>query len=370
LVFEDSVIWIFGFTLIILSFYTSNLAASLTVDRAASKVHGLDDLKVKGNTFGVVTSTSTEGFFLQSTMSIYRRQMKGYPNEPAMLEGLENGEISATVSDTPSQAFLSNRIPCDKYIVGSVFHGSNYGIGISVGNENTSALLHKAVLDISSQGIIEDLYHKWWSSGACAEHKDPAIGHIELGTLSGNFIFLAIGVLLAFALLVFDNIVYKYDSTFEYKHIHKCLGYTEEEYMEKKRSLNPRAAIPLERQRSSRRNRKSRQVNPDALTTNGPEERKSKNYETNNKSKDDKSKEDNKSKEAISEDKFKKPKSKEVVKSEEEEKLKKKEVSENDSENDSEDDNSDEDTESVEEDDNGNEDTDSEDITESAHDNV
>jgi len=294
--------------------------------------------------------------------------MKGYSNEAEMLTGLENGEISATVSDTPSQAFLSNRIPCDKYIVGSVFHGSNYGIGISLGNENTSALLHKAVLDISSQGIIEDLYHKWWSSGACAEHKDPAIGHIELGTLSGNFIFLAIGILLAFALLIFDNVVYKYDTTFEYKHLHKCLGYTEEEYMEKKRSLNPRAAIPLERQRSSRRNRKSRQVNPEALTTNGVEERKSKNYET--KSKDDnRSKEDKKSKEAISEEE--KPlKNKEVLKSEEDKLKKVKTESENDIENDSEDDNSEEDTESVEEDDNGDEDTDSEDVTESAQDNV
>jgi ABC-type amino acid transport substrate-binding protein len=243
----SSKIMIFGYmtvTLIVLSFYSSNLSAILTVQRATTKVHGLEDLRKEGTIFGVLKESSVQSYFEKRAQSVYRRHMVLYPTKIELVSALYRGEIDATVSAKSTQEFLTNQPPCDKFLVGSDFHKQNFGIGINHGNEKTATNLSLAILKLEHQGIIAELYGKWWDNNC---PRAPVVkGHLEVSNLFGAFAFLSVGLLISTIIIVFEGTFYHYYTQKLCigpwsKQIHKFLGYTHEEGASKKidKTLEP-----------------------------------------------------------------------------------------------------------------------------------
>jgi len=118
-------------------------------------------------------------------------------------------------------------------MVGSIFDKSNFGVGISRGNDKTNTQLSLAILALREQGYISELYNEWWSVGSCPAADPNQDTHLELSDFTGAFAFLGLGLVISTILILIENIFYfLYNKKFLgpwWIHVHKFLGYTDEE---------------------------------------------------------------------------------------------------------------------------------------------
>ncbi|KAH9493111.1 Glutamate receptor ionotropic, kainate 1 [Bulinus truncatus] len=129
-------IWWF-FTLIIISSYTANLAAFLTVERMVSPIESAEDLaKQTEIEYGTRVSSSTLSFFKDSNIDTYKRMyafMKERPN--AITDSYAEG--IAKVKKGNYAFFMENLMidyqvqrNCDLMQVGGTLDSKGYGIGL------------------------------------------------------------------------------------------------------------------------------------------------------------------------------------------------------------------------------------------------
>ncbi|CAG5129519.1 unnamed protein product, partial [Candidula unifasciata] len=138
-------VWWF-FTLIIISSYTANLAAFLTVERMLTPIDSADDLARQTEIqYGTISSGSTTSFFKNSQYPIYQR-MWAYMNaaQPTVFvkthdEGLRrvresNGKY-AYITESTTIDYVSNKKPCDTLKVGGNLNQDSFGIATPVGSD-------------------------------------------------------------------------------------------------------------------------------------------------------------------------------------------------------------------------------------------
>lgn len=116
-------VWWF-FTLIIISSYTANLAAFLTVQRMKAPIESADDLaKQTEIKYGTIESGTTKEFFRTSTIPTYERMWSFMSSQkPSVFvksneEGIqrvrnENGRYAFLIESTAND-FRNQRAPCD-----------------------------------------------------------------------------------------------------------------------------------------------------------------------------------------------------------------------------------------------------------------
>ncbi|XP_013421058.1 glutamate receptor 2-like [Lingula anatina] len=217
-------VWWF-FTLIIISSYTANLAAFLTVSRMNSPIQSADDLaKQTDIAYGCIVSGSTKKFFQDSKISTFERMwayMSSADNNvfvKSNKEGVEkvrksNGKYAYLLESTVNE-YLNNRYPCDTMKVGSNLDSKGYGVGMPKGSPLRDSVT-LAVLELLENGEIEKRRRFWWEESEGGGEKlcpkensdknDPASSAaLSIVKIAGIFLILLGGMGLALVLSIME----------------------------------------------------------------------------------------------------------------------------------------------------------------------
>ncbi|XP_077984459.1 glutamate receptor 4-like isoform X2 [Glandiceps talaboti] len=203
-------VWWF-FTLIIISSYTANLAAFLTVNRMISPIESADDLSKQTEiSYGSVKSGSTREFFKTSNVETYQKMWAFMSQaEPTVfVDTVQNG-IDRVRSSKGQYAFLlestmndyiSQQQPCDTIKVGDNLNSRGYGIAMRRGYPLKQDFT-LAILKLREDSILHGLEQTWWfDKGECgppdAKSKDSA-NALSLNNVAGVFYILVGGLGLA-----------------------------------------------------------------------------------------------------------------------------------------------------------------------------
>ncbi|KAK6317063.1 hypothetical protein J4Q44_G00124630 [Coregonus suidteri] len=170
-------VWWF-FTLIIISSYTANLAAFLTVERMVSPIESAEDLaKQTEIAYGTLDSGSTKEFFRRSKIAVYEKMWSYMKSaEPSVFakttpEGVarvrkSKGKFAFLLESTMNE-YIEQRKPCDTMKVGGNLDSKGYGVATPKGSALRNAV-NLAVLKLNEQGLLDKLKNKWWyDKGEC-----------------------------------------------------------------------------------------------------------------------------------------------------------------------------------------------------------
>uniref|UniRef100_A0A8C2G4G5 Glutamate receptor n=1 Tax=Cyprinus carpio TaxID=7962 RepID=A0A8C2G4G5_CYPCA len=196
-------IWWF-FTLIIISSYTANLAAFLTVERMDSPVDSADDLaKQTKIEYGVVKDGATMSFFKKSRVSTFEKMwaFMSSRQSTSFVKSIEDGIQRVLKSDyallmeSTTIEYVTRR-NCNLTQVGGIIDSKGYGIGTPKGSPYRDKITI-AILSILEDGRLHMLKEKWWSGSSCLEDERYETGPMGIQNLGGIFIVLASGLVLS-----------------------------------------------------------------------------------------------------------------------------------------------------------------------------
>uniref|UniRef100_A0A8C9S304 Glutamate receptor n=1 Tax=Scleropages formosus TaxID=113540 RepID=A0A8C9S304_SCLFO len=204
-------VWWF-FTLIIISSYTANLAAFLTVERMVSPIESAEDLaKQTEIAYGTLDSGSTKEFFRRSKIAVYEKMWTYMKSaEPTVFtkttaEGVarvrkSKGKYAFLLESTMNE-YTEQRKPCDTMKVGGNLDSKGYGVATPKGSQLRNAV-NLAVLKLNEQGLLDKLKNKWWyDKGECGsgggDSKDKSSQALSLSNVAGVFYILVGGLGLA-----------------------------------------------------------------------------------------------------------------------------------------------------------------------------
>uniref|UniRef100_A0A3Q3WJ73 Glutamate receptor n=1 Tax=Mola mola TaxID=94237 RepID=A0A3Q3WJ73_MOLML len=203
-------VWWF-FTLIIISSYTANLAAFLTVERMVSPIESADDLaKQTEIAYGTLDGGSTKEFFRRSKIAVFEKMwsyMRGA--DPSVFvkttsEGVSRVRKSkgkyAYLLESSMNEYIEQRKPCDTMKVGGNLDSKGYGVATPKGSP-LRIPVNLAVLKLNEQAVLDKLKNKWWyDKGECG-HKDSGrkdkTSALSLSNVAGVFYILIGGLGLA-----------------------------------------------------------------------------------------------------------------------------------------------------------------------------
>ncbi|XP_035708870.1 glutamate receptor ionotropic, kainate 2 isoform X2 [Folsomia candida] len=199
-------IWWF-FTLIIVSSYTANLAAFLTVDRKSTPIESASDLAHQTDiSYGTLDSGSTMDFFRNSTITTYKTMwtyMESHSN--VFVQTYEQGITRvlqgnyAFLIESPMLDYAVQR-DCNLTQIGSTLDSKGYGIGMPKGSPWRDKL-SLAILELQEKGMIQLMYNKWWKNtgDVCNrdDKKDSKASPLGIDNIGGVFVVLFAGLILA-----------------------------------------------------------------------------------------------------------------------------------------------------------------------------
>uniref|UniRef100_A0A8C1Q9S5 Glutamate receptor n=1 Tax=Cyprinus carpio TaxID=7962 RepID=A0A8C1Q9S5_CYPCA len=203
-------VWWF-FTLIIISSYTANLAAFLTVERMVSPIESAEDLaKQTEIAYGTLDGGSTKEFFRRSKIAVFEKMWSYMKSaEPSVFvkttdEGVvrvrkSKGKYAYLLESTMNE-YIEQRKPCDTMKVGGNLDSKGYGVATPKGSALRNPV-NLAVLKLNEQGLLDKLKNKWWyDKGECGsgggDSKDKTSA-LSLSNVAGVFYILIGGLGLA-----------------------------------------------------------------------------------------------------------------------------------------------------------------------------
>ncbi|XP_041800323.1 glutamate receptor 1a isoform X1 [Chelmon rostratus] len=203
-------VWWF-FTLIIISSYTANLAAFLTVERMVSPIESAEDLaKQTEIAYGTLDAGSTKEFFRRSKIAVFEKMwsyMKAADpsvfvkttDEGVMRVRKSKGKYAYLLESTMNE-YIEQRKPCDTMKVGGNLDSKGYGIATPKSSPLRNPV-NLAVLKLNEQGLLDKLKNKWWyDKGECGsgggDSKDKTSA-LSLSNVAGVFYILIGGLGLA-----------------------------------------------------------------------------------------------------------------------------------------------------------------------------
>uniref|UniRef100_A0AAR2JG69 Glutamate receptor n=1 Tax=Pygocentrus nattereri TaxID=42514 RepID=A0AAR2JG69_PYGNA len=203
-------VWWF-FTLIIISSYTANLAAFLTVERMVSPIESAEDLaKQTEIAYGTLDGGSTKDFFRRSKIAVFEKMWSYMKSaDPSVFvkttdEGVarvrkSKGKYAYLLESTMNE-YIEQRKPCDTMKVGGNLDSKGYGVATPKGSALRNPV-NLAVLKLNEQGLLDKLKNKWWyDKGECGsgggDSKDKTSA-LSLSNVAGVFYILIGGLGLA-----------------------------------------------------------------------------------------------------------------------------------------------------------------------------
>ena len=207
------------FTLIMISSYTANLAAFLTIERLDLPISSVEDLsgssKIK---YGSISSGSTASFFRDSHSAFYKKLWKNMASfEDAMVNSNSEG-VNKVIQENGAYAFFMESTSieyqternCQLTQIGGLLDSKSYGIATAQGS-GLRALVSSAIIKLREDGVIARLKKKWWQEerggGACQAEETAAggVSELSLENFGGIFLVLLIGLLIGGLLALLEK---------------------------------------------------------------------------------------------------------------------------------------------------------------------
>ena len=201
------------FTLIMISSYTANLAAFLTIDRMDSPITSVQDLATSDIRYGAVLTGSTAAFFKDSTSQLYRRMWARMKDWDSVLVDSNTAGVHKVVADGGTFAFFMESLSieyqiernCQLIQVGNNLDSKSYGIALPK-RSILRPLLSSAIIRLKEQGVLAALKRRWWEEerggGACTlKEKAGNVNRLTLHNLGGIFVVLVMGLVMGLILM-------------------------------------------------------------------------------------------------------------------------------------------------------------------------
>ncbi|XP_055904035.1 glutamate receptor ionotropic, kainate 2 isoform X1 [Eupeodes corollae] len=197
------------FTLILVSSYTANLAAFLTVESLSTPIENAEDLAAgKGNVkYGAKRGGSTFTFFQDAKYPTYQKMYEFMRDNPEYMtstnnegvERVENENYAFLMESTTIEYIIERK--CTLTQVGALLDEKGYGIAMRK-NSPYRDILSQAVLELQEQGVLSKLKTKWWKEkrggGACSQTDGSGEAKaLGLANLGGVYFVLFVGCILA-----------------------------------------------------------------------------------------------------------------------------------------------------------------------------
>ncbi|XP_045476404.1 glutamate receptor ionotropic, kainate 2 [Harmonia axyridis] len=199
------------FTLIMISSYTANLAAFLTVERMDSPIEGAEDLakqtKIK---YGALRGGSTAAFFRESNISTYQRMWSFMESQKPTVFTTSNMEgVDRVIKGKGSYAFLMESTSieyviernCELTQIGGMLDSKGYGIATPQDSPFRMAI-SGAILKLQEEGKLHILKTRWWKEkrggGKCSRDEvlktSSTANELGLANVGGVFVVLMGGM--------------------------------------------------------------------------------------------------------------------------------------------------------------------------------
>ncbi|XP_032596034.1 glutamate receptor ionotropic, kainate 2 isoform X2 [Drosophila grimshawi] len=167
------------FTLILVSSYTANLAAFLTVESLVTPIEDAEDLSENkgGVNYGAKNGGSTFTFFKDAKYPTYQKMYEFMKDNPQYMtdsnqEGVDRVENTnyAFLMESTTIEYITER-RCTLTQVGALLDEKGYGIAMRK-NWPYRNVLSQAILELQEQGVLTKMKTKWWKEkrggGACS----------------------------------------------------------------------------------------------------------------------------------------------------------------------------------------------------------
>ncbi|XP_057667899.1 glutamate receptor ionotropic, kainate 2-like isoform X2 [Diorhabda carinulata] len=208
-------IWWF-FTLIIISSYTANLAAFLTVERMITPIENAEDLAGQTEiSYGTLESGSTMTFFRDSMIETYKKMWRFMENRkpsvfvPTYEEGIQkvlDGNYAFLMESTMLDYIVQRN--CNLTQIGAPLDSKGYGIATPKGSPWRDRI-SLAILELQEKGEIQMLYDKWWKKSGDICHrnvkgKESKASSLGVDNIGGVFVVLLCGLTFAVIIAIFE----------------------------------------------------------------------------------------------------------------------------------------------------------------------
>lgn len=207
------------FTLIMVSSYTANLAAFLTVESKFYAIKTVNDLANNPYdiTYGAKKGGATFSFFKESDNLLYQKMYKYMDSHPEYQTATNDEGLARVKSDKENYAFLMESTSieymvernCDVAQVGGLLDSKGYGIAMKK-NSPYRQPMSESILQLQEEGKLTVMKNKWWKEkrggGACTDDNAGSSDAqpLVLANVGGVFIVLAVGSSLAFVCACFE----------------------------------------------------------------------------------------------------------------------------------------------------------------------
>ncbi|XP_069955932.1 glutamate receptor 1 isoform X3 [Cherax quadricarinatus] len=203
------------FTLIIISSYTANLAAFLTVERMVTPIKSVDDLAKQTEVeYGTRDGGSSKEFFERSKISVYNRMWefmssRKYVFTSTYEEGIERVRTSkgkyAFLLESVKNDYINEQLPCDTMKIGQNLNSNGYGVATPMGSP-LKERLNLAILSLKEDGDLARLKNKWWYEGSACDRdtQDTQTNALTLSNVAGIFYILTGGLVLSMVVALIE----------------------------------------------------------------------------------------------------------------------------------------------------------------------
>ena len=213
-----NIVWMFSVLLV--SIYTANLAAFLTVTRLYTPIEELRDLAGQTQTsYGTIAKTSLSTFFQQQAQKdpLYS-QLWDYMNKTTpspMVRDIEEGYDRVLKSnyafmwDYPVLQYQKKK-NCDYMTVGKAFNRKKYAFAVPKGSGYLSTIT-LSILSLQETGVLEQIREKWFEGKSkCVDGGNDGSSALTYNNIGGIFWILFFGVILAIVINIFESVWHKF----------------------------------------------------------------------------------------------------------------------------------------------------------------
>lgn len=191
------------FCVIVLSSYTANLAAFLTVQQLGTTIDSPLSLLRNGGNFAVSSGGSTLSYFrsaLDPVAAALAPRMRVYSSTDAAVNAVRSNQVVAFLTDAATLQYFAQSLPCDVTISGQPFGPNSLTFGLPK-NSSLLTTLNRALLEVESNGVLDQLIRKWTTEiDQCAASAEVDTNRLDVRSLVGLFYMLLLAMALAMAI--------------------------------------------------------------------------------------------------------------------------------------------------------------------------
>ncbi|XP_076347190.1 glutamate receptor ionotropic, NMDA 3A-like [Tachypleus tridentatus] len=202
------------FSVIFLASYTAKYAALFAGLFFQLRVDDLYDSNLLNQRTSTVQGSAAEGYVFREYPRLWEH-IKKYEVETIEdgLEKLRNGELDVLIGDTAVlNYYRGNERGCNLQLLGDPIFEDSYAVGMQQGFPLKDAI-SSLILQYNEAGYIDQLQQKWYGRVPCFEESVHGLTKpmgLSVRAVSGVFIMLSVGHLVAICTLILEHLIFRY----------------------------------------------------------------------------------------------------------------------------------------------------------------